>query len=130
VSSALETITDYITDGRTLIQDTVVPNRYDDTSMVAAMNATLLEARRLRADLFVYCKLLTGQSGVQFFQANDGTKVLIEEPFRLGIFYGMLAQTLMRDEEDIQDARAAQFMAIFNNTLLGVRSTAPATPGS
>lgn len=118
--STLETITDYINDGRTLLQDVDPPYRYDDPSLVAAMNVTLLEARRIRPDLFVYRRLVTGHRGVQSFQTNDGSVLHMEEQFRLGILYGMLAQALIRDEEDIQDERAGSFMKAFNGTLLGV----------
>ncbi len=52
--SALDTVTDYISDARTLLQDTISPYRYDDPSMLVAFNVTLLEVRRVRADLFVF----------------------------------------------------------------------------
>lgn len=126
MSSALDTIDDYIDDARVLLQDTVSPYRYDDTSLVVAMNVTLLEARRLRADLFLYNRYGSGQKGVQSFQAVDGTKVQMEEPFRLAILHGMVAHVLERDQEDIQDARAGAFMAIFNTMLVG-RTGQPAS---
>lgn len=119
MSTALETITDYINDGRTLLQDTLAPFRYDDMSLVTAMNVTILEARRLRPDLFVYRKPLPNQRGVQSFQANDGTQFDMEETFRLAFLYGLCAQALMRDQEDIQDERAATFLKAFNSILVG-----------
>jgi hypothetical protein len=79
MSSALKTITDYINDGRTLLQDTIAPYRYDDTSLVTAMNVALLEGRRLRPDLFIYRRCKPGQHGVQYFQQNDGTDLEMEE---------------------------------------------------
>ncbi len=128
MSSALETIDDYINDGRTLLQDTLAPYRYDDPSLVVAMNVTLLEGRRIRPDLFVYKKRSDGTHGVQSFQAKDGTKLDMEEQFRLAFLHGMVAHALERDQEDIQDTRAATFMAIFNNILLGTHG-APAAAG-
>jgi hypothetical protein len=117
-SAALDTIDDYISDGRTLLQDTIAPYRYSDASLVVAMNVTLLEGRRLRPDLFVYNKNC-GPTGVQWFQAKDGTKLVMEEQFRLAFLHGMVGHALERDQEDIQDARAAAFMAIFTTILVG-----------
>jgi hypothetical protein len=131
MSSALETIDDYVDDARVLLLDTVSPYRYSDASLVVAMNVTLLEARRLRADLFLYNRYGSGQKGVQSFQSVDGTKVQMEEPFRLAILHGMIAHALERDQEDIQDARAGVFMGVFNTMLVGRATSAPApTPGA
>lgn len=127
MSTALATITDYINDGRTILQDTIEPFRYPDAEMVTAMNVTLLEGRRLRPDLFVYTRV-PGR-GVQSFQANDGTELFMEEPFRLAFLHGMCAHALERDQEDIQDERAAMFMKIFNIILTGGAGVAAAPSG-
>lgn len=118
MSTALATITDYINDGRTLLQDTIEPFRYQDSELVVAMNVALLEGRRLRSDLFVYTRKY-GQSGVQSFQNNDGTQLFMEEPFRLAFLFGMCAHAILRDQEDIQDERAGIFMSFFNTILTG-----------
>lgn len=127
MSTALATITDYITDGRTLLQDTIPPYRYPDSELVTAMNVTLLEGRRLRPDLFVYRRCLPGERGVQSFQMNDGTELEMEEPFRLAFLHGMCAHAMERDQEDIQDERAAVFMKIFNTVLTGNAGAAAAS---
>lgn len=126
-STTLEIIDDYITDGRDLLQDTISPYRYSDSSLITAMNVTLLEGRRLRPDLFVYNRRSDGR--VQHLQKVDGTKVEIEEQFRLAFLHGMVAHALERDQEDIQDERAATFMAIFNGILLGRGAMPAAKPG-
>lgn len=118
MSTALLTITDYINDGRTLLQDTLAPYRYDDASLIVAMNVTLLEGRRLRPDLFIYRHGNRGD-GVQSFQANDGTDLVMEEQFRLAFLHGMCAHALERDQEDIQDTRSATFMGVFTTILTG-----------
>lgn len=128
MSSALETITDYINDARTILQDIAAPFRYDDPSLVVAMNVALLEGRRMRPDLFVYHKLITGQKGVQSFSANDNSRVYIEEQFRLAFLYGLLGHALTRDQEDIQDERAATFFGIFSSLLIGTSPKPP--PGA
>lgn len=122
MSTALLTITDYVTDARILLQDTIAPYRYSDASLVTAMNVTLLEGRRLRPDLFVYnCD---NKGRVQALQGVDATVVNIEEPFRLAFLHGMVAHALTRDQEDVQDERAIAFLGVFNSILLG-RSTVP-----
>ena len=119
-NTTLETITDYINDCRTLLLDRTEPYRYDDDSLVTAMNVTLLEARRIRADIFIYNRLVNG-SKVPSFQGNDGSILIMEEQFRLAILHGMMGHALQRDQEDIQDERAGAYMKIFSDMLLGVR---------
>lgn len=123
-NTTLDTIDDYIADGRVLLQDTIAPFRYDDTSLITAMNVTLLEGRRIRPDLFVYHRWPDGRR-VQHLQAKDGTKVEMEDQFRLAFLHGMVAHALERDQEDVQDERATTFMGIFNGILLG-RGAMPA----
>lgn len=114
--SALETVSDYISDARTLLQDTISPYRYDDPSLIVAFNVTLLEARRVRADLFVF-----NHTHVPSYTIVDTEEVCMEQPFRLALVYGTCAHALARDQEDVQDARAAAFMRLFYEILLGVR---------
>jgi hypothetical protein len=54
LNTTLETVADYVDDARVLLLDQVQPYRYDDTSLLTALNVALLEGRRLRADLFVF----------------------------------------------------------------------------
>jgi len=126
MSTALKTIDDYINDARTLLQDTIAPYRYDDASLIVAMNVTLLEGRRVRPDLFVYRNPKIGPI-VQSFQNKDGTELVMEEQFRLAFLHGMCAHALLRDQEDIQDNRAAAFAATFSSILTG---NAPAPKGA
>ena len=128
-NSTLDTIDDYIDDGRILLQDTIQPYRYSDDSLVIAMNVTLLEGRRLRPDLFVYSKLPNDQQ-VQHFQSKDGTKVQMEQQFRLAFLHGMVGHALERDQEDIQDERAQAFLSIFNAILKGRNNTPQPTKGA
>lgn len=128
---AYELVQDYLNDTRTLLQDTLVPFRYADSELIVALNATLLETRRLRADLFLglfntpsYDASTTPSSDLQ-------SSVPIEEPFRLAIVHGIVAHALMRDQEDIQDARATMFQQVFNTMLLGLGAPGirPPQPG-
>jgi len=113
----LNTVADYMADARTLLQD-VIPNyRYDEPSMLRALNVALLETRRQRADLFVFKLDVNGQ--VQAFSKVDDTYVDMEPPFRLGLLYRMCGHALARDQEDVQDIRATSFFGLANAVFIG-----------
>lgn len=113
----LNTVADYIKDARTLLQDKIPPYRYDDPSLLIGLNVALLEARRIRADLFVFNLPVNGQ--VQAFTTVDDTYVAMEPPFRLALLHGMCGHALERDQEDVQDIRATTFLGLFNAGLIG-----------
>lgn len=115
MSERLLTVSDIIADARTLLLDTLGPNRYSDNELVIGLNTALLEMRRIRADLF----LGHYKGHAPHFDTNDGETVHIEPQFRLAIVYGTLAHALMRDEEDVQDARANAFESKFIRILVG-----------
>jgi hypothetical protein len=123
----LNTVANYITDARTLLQDKVPPYRYDDESLLHAFNVTLLEARRLRSDLFVFNLAVKGQT--QAFQEVDDTYVDIEPQFRLHILHGLIGHALERDQEDYQDTRVSAFLGMFSQGLIG-RAIGPVSGGS
>ena len=122
----LNTVTDYFTDAHVLLQDQVLPYRYDDASLLVALNTSLLEARRIRPDLFVYNHQYNGQA--QAFTAVDDTFVDIEPQFRLGILYGMVAQAYMRDQEDYSADQATTYWALFTAVMIGRSMPAMAPP--
>lgn len=122
--SALDTVADYITDARTLLQDTISPYRYDDPSLLVAFNVTLLETRRVRADLFVFRE----HDRVPSYDDVNTKPVHMEPPFRLALVYGTVAHALARDQEDVQDQRSASFMRVFYTMLLGIQVPGIATP--
>ena len=126
--STLETVADYISDARTLLLDKISPYRYDDASLCVALNVTLLEARRVRPDLFVFCSPV-----VQHFEEQDIealTLVKMEEQFRLAILHGLVGHAIERDQEDIQDSRATAFLTIMSNILIGKVMVATAPPAA
>src|SRR6188472_1915777 len=113
----LNTVAGYISDARTLLQDVIPDYRYDDASMLVAMNVAMLEARRIKPELFVYNWEAGGQ--VQSFEEVDDTYVDIEPQFRLAILHGICGHALERDQEDVQDTRATAFLALFTQGLVG-----------
>lgn len=129
MSYNLETVKDYIEDARTLLLDRIEPFRYSDISLLVGLNLALLEGRRIRPDLFVYKNALR----VPKYTAISGDEVPIEEQFRLGFVYGLCAHALVRDQEDVQDARSNLFMQTFHDILVGPGRITPlqgaGTPG-
>lgn len=117
--AALEVVSDYMTDARTLLQDTISPYRYLDAELLVALNVTLLEARRLRPDLFLGDGTTTTLADVGSFSVVDGTAVDIEQGFRLAVLFGVVGHAILRDQEDIQDARSKVFMDMFASILSG-----------
>jgi hypothetical protein len=113
----LGTVADLIAEARTLLEDKVPPYRYDDSSLVTALNVTLLKARYLRADLFVYNLEVKGQT--QAFTTVDDTYVDMEPQFRSAILDGLCGHALKRDSEDYMDARATSFLEMFRAGLIG-----------
>ena len=107
---------DYVNDARTILLDTTVPPRYGDDDMLVALNVTLLEARRLRPDLFVYKHF----NRVPMYGAVSGEAVPIEPQFRLPIVYGIVAHAMLRDEEDVPIERANSFLSKFQSMLTGI----------
>ena len=126
--SELATVTDYVNDSRVLLQDLISPFRYDDPSLLTALNLTLFEARRIRPDLFVLRRRAPGEPEVPQFNQNQGQPVPMEPQFRLGILHGMTGYALERDQEDIQDVRAAMFLKTFSDILTGTRQVAGGQP--
>jgi hypothetical protein len=117
--AALAQVQDYITDTRTILLDTVAPYRYDDPSLLVALNVTMLEVARLRGDLLSRADY----ASVPVFSAVDGTAVNIQSSFRLALVFGIVAHALTRDQDDVQDARATTFMTLFTDILMGPRGS-------
>ena len=111
------TVADYITDVRNLLQDKIPEYRYNDESLLTALNATLMETRRQRPDLFVFNLDVKGQT--QSFTRIDDTYVEMEPQFRLGLVYRTCGHALSRDQEDVQDIRATSFFGLANAVFLG-----------
>jgi hypothetical protein len=122
----LNTVADYVTDARTLLQDLIPDYRYDDPSLLTAFNVTMTEARRLRPDLFVF-NSFGGQ--VQAFTVVDDTYVEMEPQFRLCLLHGLCGHALERDQEDYQDSRASAFLGMFTAGLVS-RGIGPVVGGS
>jgi hypothetical protein len=122
----LMTVEQMIKGVRNLLLDKIRPYRYSDISLIAALNITLNDARRLRPDLFI------DRYGIEVPQYEEvsGAVIPIEAQFRLPIEYGIAGHALLRDEEDIQDSRANTFILNYLNMLTGQRPHIPVEGGT
>lgn len=114
---ALDTVAKLIETARVLLQDTIEPYRYDDASLLVGLNAGLLEARRLRPDIF-----LNNSSSVPEYNVVDTTTVAIDQQFRTALLYYIIGHAQLRDEEDTQDARSSAYLNKFAAQLLVIPS--------
>lgn len=108
---ALTTVGEMIDYSRVLLQDTIEPYRYPTDQLIGILNMGLLDARRLRPDMF-----LTTPTEVPFY-STDVDVVAIDQQYRLALVYFVVGQANLRDEEDTQDARAAAMMLKFSQML-------------
>jgi len=112
--AALATVANFITTARVLLQDTA-GDRYSDAELVIALSLSMLEARKLRPDLFI------GRfDDIPSYTVNDSTAVEIDDQYRVPLLYYIVGHAQMRDEEDTQDARAAAFLGKFTSQMLGL----------
>lgn len=109
---ALDTVQNYVDDARVLLQDQRVPYRYPDADLVLALNMSLLEAKKLRPDLFLNRSVPTYTTGAM------STPVVIDEMYRVPHLYYIVGQAQLRDDEEVQDQRAAAFLNMFTQKLL------------
>jgi hypothetical protein len=113
-ATALTTVADYVAQARVLLQDTLAnAYRYSDIEIVQSLNLGMLEARRLRADLFL------GRD-VPIYTVNDPTPVEFEPQFRMSLLYYVVGNAQLRDEEDTQDQRSVALITKFTQQLLAV----------
>jgi hypothetical protein len=118
---ALDTVGDYITESRRLLQDKFTPYRYADVDIVDYLNFALMEARRLRADLFI-----SSNFAVPFFDSSgtiDTTaQVPIDMMYRVPLTYYIVGRCQLRDDEATTDQRSASFLQKFLTQMLSITS--------
>lgn len=112
--AALATVQDYVTAARFLLQDETVTYRYSDATLVAALGYAVLEARRIRPDLFIgrFDAIPSYTTTTMNTQA-----VAIDEQYRLPFVHFIVGHVQFSDDEPTQDSRAAGFMQMFTSTL-------------
>lgn len=106
-------VSDVLSQARTLLQDKVTPYRYSDDSLIAAINESMFEARRIRPDLFVG-SLRTALTRVS---ASADTLPLEDQYFSPVVNY-VVGRAEMRDDEFATDKRAALLHSAFYTALV------------
>ena len=116
---ALDTVAQYLDEARLLLLDEATPYRYPDKDLVDALNIGLLEAKKLRADLFLpvftipYCERLEARSTPRY-------KVPMDPMYRSTLVYYMVGRMQLRDDEPTTDQRAGAFLQKFAHQLMTV----------
>lgn len=117
---ALDTVQDYVTEARVLLLDQNVPYRYADSDLVSGLNIAVLEARRLRPEIFQGYFKTTLPS---FTAASMSTQqVPVDAQYRAAFLYYICGHAQLRDEENTQDGRAAAFLNKFTSQLLSLNA--------
>lgn len=103
----LDTVQDYITKARTLLQDLIEPYRFDDNQLVGNLNVAILDSRRVRPELLMnYFK-----TSVPFYSSSNMTAQVDFEPmYRIALVYHISGYAQLQDNENVDDQRGATFM--------------------
>ena len=113
---ALDTVQDYVKEARTLLQDSVAPYRYSDLELIAELNLAVLEAKRVRPDLFFEYR---GKHPYPTFTALTDV-VPFEDVYRVALTYYMVGKCTLRDEEDTDDKRGIGMVQKFTAQLISL----------
>ena len=117
---ALDTVQDYLTRARVLLQDEVEPYRYSNDVLVEGMNLGLLEMRRLRADIFL-AQLRLG-TVPSYSSGSLATSVAVDNQYRVALLYYVVGHVQLQDGEDPTDQRATIFLNKFTAQLLTIQA--------
>lgn len=125
--AALETVGQYLTESRRLLQDEYQPYRYGEDDLVDALNIGLLEARRLRADLFLPAFALpyvdpTVDTDGDLPAGVYDQKIVFDPMYRQSLVYYMVGRMQLRDDEGTTDARAGALLTKFTSQMLTIAS--------
>lgn len=109
---ALVTVADFVLRARVLLQDKTVPYRYTDADVVEGLNLAVLEARRLRPDLYFDDVALPTYS-----DSAQTVPVTVDQQYRVAFVYYMVGHIQLQDDETTTDARASAFLGMFRAQL-------------
>jgi len=115
---ALDTVQDYLTEVRTLLQDKREPYRYSSDSIVSELNLSMLETRKMRPDLFLKYYRTDFPTFAATTPEELATPVPFELIYRMALVYYICGKCILRDEEENDDARAGKFLAKHARSLL------------
>lgn len=111
--ATLETVADYLSQARSLLQDAVAPYRYPDSDIVGYLNMGLLQVRKIRPDL-----MLATPTDIPSYSASTPAAVVAMDPqYRVALLYYMVGQAQLRDMEEVSDSRALAMLTNFTTQL-------------
>lgn len=119
---ALETVGQYLEESRRLLQDEIEPYRYPQDDLIDALNIGLLEARRLRADLFLPTFVQPWFDPTKLTAPDLAKPVPFEPMYRPVMVYYMVGRAQLRDDENTTDQRASALLLKFTSQLLTINS--------
>lgn len=108
MTQALDTVGDYVSQARVLLQDTVPDYRYSTAELINNLNLGLLEMRRLRPDLM----MATFRTSIPKY-TYPAQVVACDPMYRVALLYYICGQAQLRDDEATQDSRATVFLNKF-----------------
>lgn len=111
----LDTVGAYVAQAREILQDTTGVQRYATGSLKDALGFSLMEARRLRPDLFI-------DGTVQLVDSvtSDSTAIVIDPQYRMALIYYMVGHMMLRDEEESMQQLARAYKAQFGSQLVSI----------
>jgi hypothetical protein len=118
----LDTVQDYVTKSRTMLQDLISPYRFSDDELVGNLNAAILDTRRIRPDLFYqYMTTPYSKTDLPFFVSSSMSDMVDFEPmYRMALVYHMVGYTQLQNNENVDDQRGMAFMQRWTQILGGV----------
>ena len=119
---ALETVGQYLEESRRLLQDEFTPYRFPDDDLVDALNIGLLEAKRLRADLFLPLFEIPWHDPTKTTAPDLAAPVTLDPMYRSALVYYVVGRMQLRDDEPTTDQRASGLLQKFTAQLLTVNS--------
>ena len=103
-----------VAEARVILQDTVVPHRYSDEDLYANLNTALLEARRLRPDLFLAD--LFGPPP-RFLPEEHASAFPVSTLYTVAFINYLVGRAELRDDQFNSDARANALLTSFKAQL-------------
>jgi hypothetical protein len=122
MAGALDTVGQYLEEARRLLQDEISPYRYPDDDLVDALNIGLLEARRLRADLFLPLFEIEWFDPTVAIATTKAKPVTFDPMYRQALVYYICGRAQLRDDEPTTDQRASAMLTKFTSQLLAIAS--------
>ena len=112
---ALETVAKMVSSARVLLQDIIPGYRNSDADLLDALNTGLIEASRIRPDLFIF-----SEAGVPQYSAVDATVIAIDQQFLPALLHYVIGHIEMQDAEGNKVERVNMLMGRFTGKLLAV----------